>query len=365
MPMDRKELERAEAELEEAQNDSYRRKDESGFFKNVFKDDTKIKNFLRCKEGDHEIAIIPFQAGKNHPKVAEGKWTYVIEFYVHQRIGPGNASVVCPIFSGTGKHCPICEHLEEMANQPRHDQKLYDALKPKRRVAYNVVCFDSIEEEKKGVQVLELAHWFSERHIVGIAARGRGRAGGKIIFSGLTKYYPVLFTRKGSGQKNTSYEAFAFGDQQEMPEEYLEKAYILDEEIHWHSYNELKELFLFGSGEEEEAKKPESSSRRSERKEEIKEEIKEETQEETQEEAQEETVPDEKEAEPEVTTKSGTECPFIENAVMGVDFEEFDECTEKCNQKTYIKCSQMKDELKKEEEEKSKPKSTGTRRRGK
>ena len=69
-------------------------------------DKTKIPagiEFWKCAEGDHIIDIIPFEAGpdmpfdeRNQPVSDEGDIDYVLDLFVHMKIGNMGTPFVCP-----------------------------------------------------------------------------------------------------------------------------------------------------------------------------------------------------------------------------------------------------------------------------
>lgn len=227
--------------------ESFNTKDDSGRFKSIFKDDLGITTWV-VKEGEHEIDIIPYMVGKNDPRVMTGKLevgdiSYSLNLWVHQGIGVTQDNYVC-LSQNYRKPCPVCEFIEEQKNDEGFDEDLIKSLYAKKRVVYNVIVRDSIKEEEKGVQILEIAHWFMERHLVGIAKKPR--EGGFIPFSDPDEGKIIFFERAGSGKENTSYIRHQFIDRKTtISDENLDKAKCLDSLIYIPSYNELSTLIGF------------------------------------------------------------------------------------------------------------------------
>jgi hypothetical protein len=231
---------------------SHDTKDDTGRFKDIFRDDlpsgaTKWK----ATEGEHIIDLIPFQAGQFlvdsvlQPKVrAIGDYTYKLDLYVHNKVGPGQSDEVCPamVFE---KPCPICEFRNLLFDKEKlteTEQKLLDANRPIRRCAYNIYCKDSQKEMDKGVQIWLIAHWFFENHIAEISQLPHG--GGFILFSHVDEGKSIMFKRKGTGRDNTSYLGHRFLDRDPLDDSLLAKAHPLDTLVRVLSYEELFKKFF-------------------------------------------------------------------------------------------------------------------------
>lgn len=203
--------------------------------------------FWSVKEGEHLIDIIPYIAGPNDPLTREGEPTYILELKVHPRVGPGNGQDFLCLAENYGKPCPVCEHRKQLQSEGADDEE-WKALIPKRRCVYNIVCYDSAEEEDKGVQIWEVAWWFSERYFVELAKGptvGRHRRGSKselgfIPFADPDEGKSIAFIRKGSGAQNTQYLGHRFVDRDyTIPDDILEAAWTLDELIYVPTYEEV------------------------------------------------------------------------------------------------------------------------------
>jgi len=238
------------ASLQSKTRESYERRDDSGQFKSIFKDEYGNK-IWKCGEGDHLIDIIPYPAGKHDPKSKENDWGYILDIWVHYAVGVNQDAYVCPA-RNYGQPCPICEYREEVRRTDDYDEDLVKELTPKRRSIYNVISYDSEKETAKGVQIFDVAHWFMEKHISSLAktpVRGAGKSTDSYIaFSDPDEGKSIAFTRKGS-RRNTEFLGHKFVDRNYVIEDdVLNSAFILDECINIYSYNEIKEAFLGGSG---------------------------------------------------------------------------------------------------------------------
>src|SRR3972149_10820636 len=170
--------------LAKRSEESYNSREDSGKFHSIFKEELGVSTWTPTK-GEHEIDIIPYEVGENDPRVIIGKLgkgdiSYVLPIWVHQGIGVTRDNYIC-LTQNYRKPCPVCEYVETLRDLPDSDEELIKGLYAKRRVLYNVVVRDSVKEEEKKVQVMEIAHWFMERHLVGIAKKPR--EGGFIPFS--------------------------------------------------------------------------------------------------------------------------------------------------------------------------------------
>jgi hypothetical protein len=218
-----------------------------GRFPTVF-DKSKIPenvNFFVCKEAQHIVDILPWEAGpdmpldeQNQPITKEGDFDYVLDIFVHQNVGKMNVPFVCP-YENFGLPCPICEYIK--ANRLPKDE--WSKKRAKRRSIYLIWNRTNPEEEKKGVQIFDVAHFFMEEKLEEVAKLPRG--GGYITFSDPDEGKSVCWTRKGAGQENTSYLGHRFIDRESpIPDRILEKTFSLDQVVVMHpSYEEIEKAF--------------------------------------------------------------------------------------------------------------------------
>lgn len=201
----------------------------------------------KCKEGEHILDIIPFLAGPNHHQVREGEPTYLLDIWIHQKVGMDENDVVC-LARNYNEACPICEYINAQRLNKDLDEdseKALTALNPKRRCLYNVVCYDSTREESRGVQLWEVAHFLFEKKILSVARNPRG--GGFVPFSSPDNGRSIYFEREGSGITNTQYLGHKFIERQsEITDALLEEAYVLDGLVIRLSYDQIKEALLGG-----------------------------------------------------------------------------------------------------------------------
>jgi len=240
-------------ELLDRSQESYDKKDESGRFGSFFKSKSELgdKEFWKCNEGEHQIDIIPFIVGsqfptKNYPNIKAGDIAYWLDLWAHYNVGPNEDAVVCPT-RNYGKPCPICEHVNQLRKEEDPDDDIIKEKLPRRRSIYQIVCYDSDDEEKKGVQIWDVAHWFMEKHLSELAQKPK--RGGFIPFADPDDGKQIFFKRKGTGQFNTEYIAHQFLDRDYTIEDStLDDALALDEAIIVLTYDEIKSKYW---GEEE------------------------------------------------------------------------------------------------------------------
>ena len=205
-------------------------------------------DFYKVNEGEHIIDIIPFEVGKNMPLNSygkpvseEGDFDYVLDYFVHTGIGAMNVPYVCP-YENFGDPCPICAYLKA----ERRDKPIWAKLRAKRRVIYLVWGHNSTEEENKGIQILEGAHFFLEKHIAEIAKLPRG--GGSILFSDPDDGKSLCFSRQGTGITDTKYIGHKFLDREDpVPDEILEQTFSIDDIITMRPKFEDIEKDFFGT----------------------------------------------------------------------------------------------------------------------
>src|SRR3990170_10002 len=230
--------------------ESYEKRDDSGQFKNIFKDEY-VSKLWKCGEGEHLIDIIPFLAGDHDPNTKPGEPNYVLILMVHYQVGANQNAYVCPA-RNYNKSCPICEYREEVRRQEDYDEDLVKELTPKRRSIYNILCYDNDKEENKGVQIFDAAHWFMEKHIAPLAktpVRGAGKSTDMYVaFSDPDTGKSISFTRKGT-KRNSEFLAHKFVDRNyQIPDEVLDAAFILDDCVNYSSYDEINLAFQGGGG---------------------------------------------------------------------------------------------------------------------
>ena len=113
------------------------------------------------KPGPYEIDIIPYEVGKRFLEykrkpdgVKPGQWYPFRTFYVHYQVGPDRDQLLCPA-ANFGKPCPVCEHRNEVAQDPKSDWK--KDIKPFQPKDRQLILIVDHAELDKGVQLWEVA----------------------------------------------------------------------------------------------------------------------------------------------------------------------------------------------------------------
>jgi hypothetical protein len=215
--------------------------DRKGFGSGIFKPDVTIKQWRdKSNEDNHVIDIIPYVVGANptNAKVRQGDIAYSAEYFVHRKIGPNEDRVLCPA-KNFNKPCPICEDRKVLADERGYEDQDVKDLKPSRQVLYNVVVYDTNDEERKGVQVWMVAHWYFEKYIDDLAKASRGR--GKVNFASADVGKRIEFKR--TGKDTVTYTAHQFVDRDyKISDEILDSTYCLEDLVNILTYDELYEL---------------------------------------------------------------------------------------------------------------------------
>ncbi len=145
----------------------------------------------KSKEGKTSyFDIIPFQVGTdNYPwikteggewkQLLKDAWTYMLDVWIHKRVGADNATVICLSKSYRGE-CPVCQHMAELLEEARDNKekrsKIFKEKAPQRRIMYNVIVRDQGgDQERKGVQVFEFAYSWMEKELQIKAEKTRTR----------------------------------------------------------------------------------------------------------------------------------------------------------------------------------------------
>ena len=215
--------------------------------------DGEIK-FFTPTEGKHRINIIPYTiSSKNHPLVKSGEAEigekdYVLDFYTHRGVGPGEKTVLC-LKNTYGKPCPICEQASAL--RKAGEEKEANALKPSHRVVYNIEDL----KEPGILKVFETSHYLFEKELIEEARDDD--EGGFIDFADEEEGMEIKFRASKVTKNNmefTEFKSFAFEDRDEpISEKLLDSAISFDELLVVPSYEEVEKI-LYGEDEEDEEK---------------------------------------------------------------------------------------------------------------
>ena len=212
--------------------------------------DGEIK-FFSPAEGKHRINIIPYTIKtKNHPLVKSGEAEigekdYVLDFYTHRGVGPAEKTVLC-LKNTYGKPCPICEQAAALRKAGK--EKEANALKPSRRVVYNIEDL----KEPGVLKVFETSHYLFEKELIEEARDDD--EGGFIDFADEEEGMEIKFRASKvtkNGMEFTEFKSFGFEDRDDpLDEKLLEDAISFDELLIVPTYEEAEKI-LYGDDEED------------------------------------------------------------------------------------------------------------------
>jgi len=281
------------------------------------------------QEGLNKLDIVEYKSTpKNYAHDKEEPIVHCFPYYCHNDLGiEQNKRALC-LTAMYNKPCPVCEKRLQMKEEGVEWED-YKHLNPRERNIYNVIVRKPRSEEKKGVQVMDLAYMYLEEHLETLSNVDEDQEP-FIDYSapdetGRTISFKVK-KQQGSFPKYTGHKLLE--RDYVITEEELEEAFIIDDLVHIPTYEEVKELFEGGSSD---STKP---STRKEKKRKVKEED---------EDDMDEDDVDEDDVD--------NECEY--GGVFGVDIDELEEC-EECD--CYDQCEEMKEENKKKSNKKNKKK---------
>ena len=212
----------------------------------LFRGDLRGVSFWGCKEADHIIDIIPYTAGEMDP-VEPGSESYVLEIFVHSNVGQSEGMIIC-MAETFKKPCPICEERRRLIKKG-DDEKRIKELTPSRypRSIYNIVCYDSNEEQNKGVQIWHTSNFLLQQYLLALAKKpvrpGQKNVEPFIAFMDLEEGKTIAFKREGK-KESTKFIGLRFEDRDyKISDEIAKSAHVLDELIHWPTYEEVYQEF--------------------------------------------------------------------------------------------------------------------------
>lgn len=229
----------------------------------LFKSDIRGVNFWTCKEGDHIIDIIPYISGDMDP-VGKQVDQYVLEFFVHRNVGAKDGMIIC-LSETFNQPCPICEEKRRMVKRGEDEQKIKD-MTPSRypRSIYNIVCYDSAEEQSKGVQVWHTSNYLIQTYLLALSKRsvrpGQTNVEPFIAFMDADDGRSISFKREGK-ENSTKFIGVRFEERSyKISDELLDQAHCLDDLIAWPTYEEVyQEFYGFPMEKESESRETKSS----------------------------------------------------------------------------------------------------------
>ena len=231
------------------------RNDDGGFGRRPILDtsDCGDVNWFKMEKGSNAIDIIPYViSSKNHPQLGQkfggflleiGDTDFKLDIHIHRRIGINNDDILC-LLKTYGRPCPICEEKERLlASGLDYKSEEVKATNSSRRSIYNVIDLD---DEDKGIQIFEVAHWTFEKEVMD-EAEARKDKEDFTTFADLENGATITF-RGGDAtyEKNKFIEPknFGFEARDPMDESILDEVYPLDAMLIISTYGEVELLFL-------------------------------------------------------------------------------------------------------------------------
>ena len=232
----------------------------------------KVKYYQIKKAGEHALDIIPYTIrSKNNSFVvsgdmAVGEKIHLFDYYIHRNVGPLKKTIMCPLQT-SGQPCPICEEYERAKKAKGWDSEEAKALKPSRRVAYNVIDADDDDET---VQIFDVSWHLFTKNLIDEAKHKADKEGiDDLDYAGLinpadamTIEFRNTIEKKG-GFDTPEFKSFSF-----VPRKNKYKGVVpidIDQYMVLKSYKELEGM-MYGDDEAEPepvAEEPKESARRS------------------------------------------------------------------------------------------------------
>lgn len=222
----------------------------------IFKSNLGV-NFLKLAEGQNMFDIIPYIAGPFDPNSKEGDETYLLEVFVHQNCGIKEGKKIC-LLETYGRKCPVCEDRirRQRAGGSEGSPEIIKALTPSRfpRTIYNVICYNSHEQEARGIQVFETSFYMLEMYLREMAKRAL-RPGDKTIdplipFMDIKEGKTIVFKAQEVGKPTMKFVGIRFEDRDyELDEKLIEKAHCLDKLIDIPTYEDMLQWYYGDEGE--------------------------------------------------------------------------------------------------------------------
>ena len=219
--------------------------------------------FYKPVEGKNRINIIPYEIKtKNHPLVKKGEFEigdkdYVMDFYIHKSVGPTETSVLC-LKSTYGKPCPVCELRAKLRKDGKEDEA--KALKPSRRVAYNV---EDLKEPGK-VKIFETSHFLFEKELIDEARDDEEN--GFVDFADPEEGKEIKFRASKVSQGGfefLEFKSFGFEDRdEEISSKLLKQAISFDEIMNVPTYDDVEKILYGADDSEDEDDEPKKVSKK-------------------------------------------------------------------------------------------------------
>lgn len=227
------------------------------------KDDEKLKFFVP-KEGTNKINIIPFEVkSKLNPlihqgilKLDEGESDYMLDVYVHRRMGTdNNIDVLCPK-ENYGKRCPLCEESSRYYKEGKNEEG--KAFRAKRRIIMNVQPI--VKGEAQELQIFEVSHYLFGKELTEWA--NECKDGDDIVYFADTEEGKVvkfkMFIEKFGKNDVEKFKYFEFIDrEEEIDDDVIDATYSFDEALVLLSAEEIEKI-MYGQDESNESDEEET-----------------------------------------------------------------------------------------------------------
>jgi hypothetical protein len=221
-----------------------------------------MSQFVPKAGQSYKIRMVPHRVG-SHGKFQKGRLAYEFTYFSHPRLGPNNATVVCPAATWPGEKCYVCERRAKMGWKPDRSKEEINsikALKPKQRQLFLLV---DLKQSNKGLQFWEESYHknfgsYLEAKINNSPEESVRRRR-KLFFRPDEKGMDLAISARevqmeGSGKYTEVFDIEFRKRTEGVDESLLDEAPSLDDLV-WKSitpYSQVKKLFVSGETEDEE-----------------------------------------------------------------------------------------------------------------
>lgn len=207
-----------------------------------------------------DVNILPWKIGtKNHPAVVSGEmdvgeYDYVLDVWVHQKIGPNEEDFICPKKT-YGKKCPCCDEADALWNEGTEESK--KAARPlfsRRKCVYQVQELDEdFHAKSEEPKIFEVAHQNFSKDLQNKAAacmRGKGVVNfANTDEEGRVVSFQVEEAKMDGGRTYKKASNFEFNKRaEEVSDEVLDKCVSLDALMVVKTPDEIKDIMFGNSG---------------------------------------------------------------------------------------------------------------------
>jgi len=320
--LSKEEREARARKLADRQRNDWANKDKGGgSFPSIFRKDRPFQEWY-CKSEDskkHKIDILDYDVGeRNTHGLPAGEPDYWGDYWCHKDVGAKKVRVVC-MQRTFGEPCAICEDRKALADKVGYEDARVKTMKAIRYTVYNVIVYDTPEDERKGVQIWIVPYKFFQQFLIDMLPEGGGVASFAGEFGKRIEFYK-------RGKTEVSFSGHNLVERpRPIPEELLQKSYCLEDLVHIPTYEEVRDLHynkvVADPGDNDDEREPEPERR----------------------------PEPERQPEPELVQEwkgSGGEpkCPF--GGTLGVDMDKFD-CSN-CPRSSFEACLGERQRMKRE-----------------